>query len=105
LVIGGQPIAAGQEVLFLLGSGNRDEAAFADPDRFDIDRADVRPLSFGGGVHYCIGAPLARSEGATAIGKLVRRFGHIEPATDQPPRRPSATLRGLQALPLRLRAS
>ncbi|MFO0841316.1 MAG: cytochrome P450 [Gemmataceae bacterium] len=101
LTIGGQAIPAGQEVLFVLGSGNRDEAAFADPDRLDIDRQDVRPLSFGGGVHYCIGAPLARSEAATAIGKIVRRFPRIELASDHLPRRQSATLRGLQAMPLR----
>jgi pimeloyl-[acyl-carrier protein] synthase len=105
LTIGGQTVAPGQEVLFVLGSGNRDEAAFPDPDRLDIDRRDVRPLSFGGGVHYCIGAPLARSEAATAIGKLLLRFPHIELASDQLPRRQSATLRGLQAMPLRLGAS
>jgi pimeloyl-[acyl-carrier protein] synthase len=105
LTMGGQTVVAGQEILFVLGSGNRDEAAYAEPDRLDIDRADVRPLSFGGGVHYCIGAPLARSEGATAIGKLFGRFRSIELASDELPRRQSATLRGLQAMPLRLSAS
>src|SRR5271170_4364999 len=58
--IGGIALAKGQTVICLLGAANRDPAVYADPDRLDIKRADIRPLSFGGGIHYCLGAQLAR---------------------------------------------
>jgi cytochrome P450 len=57
--IGGIPLAQGQSVVCLLGSANRDPAIYADPDKLDIRRTDIRPLSFGGGIHYCVGAQLA----------------------------------------------
>jgi cytochrome P450 len=58
--IGGLPPEKGQSVVCLLGSANRDPAIYPDPDRLDITRRDIRPLSFGGGIHYCVGAQLAR---------------------------------------------
>jgi cytochrome P450 len=61
--IGGIPLAKGQSVVCLLGSANRDPAVYANPDKLDIRRTDIRPLSFGGGLHYCVGAQLARLEG------------------------------------------
>jgi len=64
--IGGIPLERGQTVVCLLGSANRDPAVYPDPDRLDITRRDVRPLSFGGGIHYCVGAQLARIEGEIA---------------------------------------
>ena len=65
--IGGIPLAKGQSVVCLLGSANRDPAVYADPDKLDIRRTEIRPLSFGGGIHYCVGAQLARLEGEIAI--------------------------------------
>src|SRR6516164_1001487 len=76
--IGGIPLAKGQSVICLLGSANRDPAIYADPDRLDITRADVRPLSFGGGIHYCLGAQLARIEGEIAIATLLRRLPGLQ---------------------------
>jgi cytochrome P450 len=64
----------GQSVVCLLGSANRDPAIYRDPDRLDVTRRDVRPLSFGGGIHYCIGAQLALIEGEIAIATLLRRL-------------------------------
>ena len=75
--IGGIALAKGQSVVCLLGSANRDPAVYADPDRLDITRADVRPLSFGGGIHYCVGAQLARIEGEIAIATLLRRLPNL----------------------------
>ena len=72
--IGGIPLAKGQSVVCLLGSANRDPAVYADPDKLDIRRTDIRPLSFGGGIHYCVGAQLARLEGEIAINTLLRRL-------------------------------
>ena len=72
--IGGVTVRAGERVLTLLSAANRDPAMFVDPDRFDIARADVRPLSFGGGIHFCVGAELARVEGQVAFTTLARRL-------------------------------
>ena len=72
--IGGISLEKGQSVICLLGSANRDPAAYSDPDRLDITRRDVRPLSFGGGIHYCVGAQLARIEAEIAIRTLLRRL-------------------------------
>ena len=79
--IGGIALAKGQSVICLLGSANRDPAVYADPDRLDIRRADVRPLSFGGGIHYCVGAQLARLEGEIAINTLLRRLPSLRSMT------------------------
>ena len=65
--LGGQPLPAGAVVLLLLGSANRDEQAFADADQFRLGRADARPLAFGAGPHYCLGAALARMEALAAL--------------------------------------
>jgi cytochrome P450 len=98
--VGGQPVQRGTEVLMLLGSANRDEARFAQPDRLDLARPDNKHLSFGGGAHYCLGAPLARVEGQLALGALARRFPKLRLA-GEPARRPSAVLRGLTRLPIK----
>ena len=98
--IGGIALAKGQSVICLLGSANRDPAVYADPDRLDITCADVRPLSFGGGIHYCLGAQLARIEGEIAIATLLRRLPGLQlDDPEHPDWRQTFVLRGLNALP------
>ena len=97
--LGGQTIAAGDWVLPLLGAANRDPLQFAEPDRLDLERNPNPHLAFGRGIHFCLGAPLARLEGQIAIGALVQRFSKLELA-GQPLRRDQITLRGLSALPV-----
>lgn len=72
--VGGCPIAKGESLLTSLAAANHDPAVYPDPHRFDIEREDVHHHSFGGGVHYCLGAPLARLEAQIAIGALLRRY-------------------------------
>ncbi len=100
--VGGRLVEAGAAVLTIIGSANRDEARFVEPDRFDIGRDEGPSMSFGSGIHYCIGAALARMEGQVVLGALLDRFGRIELATGTPPYRNSLTLRGLAELPLHL---
>ena len=98
--IGGISLEKGQTVVCLLGSANRDPAAYPDPDRLDITRRDVRPLSFGGGIHYCVGAQLARIEGEIAIATLLHRLPNLRlEEADHPDWRPTFVLRGLNKLP------
>ncbi len=98
--VGDVTIPKGQNLIPLLGAANRDPAEFDEPDRLDLGRANAnRHLAFGGGHHFCLGASLARLEGAVAIGALVRRFPTIELAGD-PVRKTTFTLRGLEHLPV-----
>ena len=97
--IGGHTLQAGDWVLPLLGAANRDPAQFVDPDRLDIGRTPNPHLAFGRGIHFCLGAPLARVEGQLAIGALMRRFPKLQLA-GQPVRRNQITLRGLSSLPV-----
>lgn len=102
VTIGGQAIRAGQMVLTMNASGNRDEAAFADADRFDVTRSPNRHLSFGHGIHYCLGAALGRIEGRVGIGSLLRRFADLRMDEDNPPvPLVSVVLFGLSSLPVR----
>jgi cytochrome P450 len=100
VVIGGEHIAAGEPMMLLVGAANRDPARFPDPDRLDVRRPDVKMLSFGGGIHFCLGAMLARTEAQIAIGTLLARVPHLELATDHLEWRPHITLRGLSRLPV-----
>jgi cytochrome P450 len=98
--VGGTPVAKGESVLCLLGAANRDPAAYPDPDRLDIARPNIRPLSFGGGIHFCLGAQLARIEGEIAIATLLRRLPNLR--VDDPEHadwRQTFVLRGLNRLP------
>jgi cytochrome P450 len=97
--IGGHTLQAGDWVLPLLGAANHDPAQFVDPDRLDIGRTPNPHLAFGRGIHFCLGAPLARVEGQLAIGALMRRFPKLQLA-GEPVRRNQITLRGLSSLPV-----
>jgi cytochrome P450 len=99
--LAGKKIRKGESVLCLLGSANRDPAVYPDgPDRLDIVRPNVRPLSFGGGIHYCLGAQLARIEAEIAISTLLRRLPGLRlDDADNPEWRPTFVLRGLKRLP------
>lgn len=99
-VIDGHTIEAGEMVMPFIGAADRDPAQFADPDRLDLARADNRHIAFGWGIHFCLGAPLARLEGQIAINALVQRFPKLALATDRPEYRQSLTLRGLKSLPV-----
>jgi cytochrome P450 len=99
--LGGKKIAKGESVLCLLGSANRDPAVYPDrPDRLDITRPNVKPLSFGGGIHFCLGAQLARIEAEIAISSLLRRLPDLRlDDAENPQWRPTFVLRGLKRLP------
>ena len=92
--IGGVTIPRGSGIRLLLAAGNRDPKRFPDPDRFEPDRPDNEHLGFSGGIHYCVGAPLARIEGHVALAELARRLVNPRLAEDPPPYRPNAVLRG-----------
>jgi pimeloyl-[acyl-carrier protein] synthase len=100
VTIGGHTIAKGEMVMPFIGAADRDPAQFPDPDRLDIGRSDNRHIAFGWGIHFCLGAPLARIEGQIAINTLLRRLPKVSLATDEPEYRSSLTLRGLKALPV-----
>lgn len=99
--LGGRKIPKGESVLCLLGSANRDPKVYPDrPDRLDITRANVRPLSFGGGIHFCLGAQLARIEAEIAIATLLRRLPDLRlDDAENPEWRPTFVLRGLKRMP------
>ena len=99
--LGGRRIAKGDNLLCLLGAANRDPAVYPDrPDSLDIKRPNVRPLSFGGGIHHCLGAQLARIEAEIAISTLLKRLPglRLDDAVN-PEWRPTFVLRGLKRLP------
>jgi cytochrome P450 len=99
--LGGKRIPKGESVLCLLGSANRDPAVYPEhPDRLDVTRPNVRPLSFGGGIHHCLGAQLARIEAEVAISTLLRRLPELRlDDAENPEWRPTFVLRGLKRLP------
>jgi pimeloyl-[acyl-carrier protein] synthase len=100
LEIEGTRIHGGEDVVALVGAANRDPEQFPDADRLDLGRADNRHMAFGGGIHYCLGAHLARLEGGVALAELARRFPSMELASDTVEWRDTITLRALKALPV-----
>jgi cytochrome P450 len=92
--IAGTTIPRGAPITLVLAAGSRDPDHVSDPDRFDPDRQYNEHLGFGGGIHYCFGAPLARSETQIALTELARRLENPRLVTDPPPYRPNPVLRG-----------
>ena len=101
--IAGMEVSAGESVTPILAAANRDPAVYPEPDRFDITRESSDHLSFGGGVHYCLGAPLARAEAQIAVGTLVRRFPEMRLAESPLEWRRVPGFRGLKRLPVLMR--
>ncbi len=94
----GNLIRKGTQVSTLLGAGNRDPEQFTNPELLDITRENNQHLSFSNGIHYCLGAPLARLEGQIAIGTLLKRMPKLELVNENPPYRDTWVLRGLREL-------
>ncbi|HEX9408420.1 MAG TPA: cytochrome P450 [Methylomirabilota bacterium] len=98
--IGDKRIPKDAVVVAVIGAANRDPKHFADPDRLDVSRKENRHIAFGFGIHFCLGAPLARLEGQIAIGTLLRRMPKLTLVSNVPEWRESSTLRGLKSLPV-----
>jgi len=98
----GESVAAGEQFVTLLGAANRDPRMFDDHERFDVGRAGAAPMSFGGGIHFCLGAALARAEGHVVFDRLLDRFPVIAPAwgDTRPAYRDTIVLHGLESLPV-----
>ncbi|HEY8200227.1 MAG TPA: cytochrome P450, partial [Actinomycetota bacterium] len=96
----GVQLGAGETIIPILGAANRDPRRFEDPDRLDIARPNNHPLSFGWGIHHCLGAPLARAEGQIVFGLLRERFSSLELMDPNPPLS-SSFLRGRKSLQVR----
>jgi cytochrome P450 len=92
--VAGTTIPKHSHVNLMVAAGNRDPQQFDDPERFDPDRRDVQHFGYGGGIHYCFGAPLARLETQISLVELVRRLRNPRLVEDPPPYRPSPVLRG-----------
>ena len=99
----GRTFKPGERVFLLLNAANRDERAYPDPDRLDLARSGVPHLTFGFGAHICLGFPLARLEGQVALPAVLARWRRIEPAGGAPAWIDSMVIRGMQAMPLRVR--
>jgi len=99
--IAGHEIKAGEEVMTVVAAANRDPAIFKDPDKLDVRRPDVKPLAFGGGIHLCLGAQLARLEAAEGLKALFERLPNLTLDNIQTPAwKETITLRGLKELPV-----
>ena len=97
--VGGVLVPEGKKIAALLGSANRDGAVFENPDELDLSRSPNPHIGFGAGIHFCIGAPLARMEMTTSLPMLLERFPHLELAAE-PVRRPTFVLRGYESVPV-----
>jgi hypothetical protein len=97
--IGGVLVKTGQKIAALLGSANRDEEIFENADALDLTRSPNPHIGFGAGIHFCIGAPLARMEMTTALPQLVKRFPNLT-LISEPVRRPTFVLRGYESVPV-----
>jgi len=104
VVLDGRAIAAGQDVVALIGAANRDPARFADPDRLDIERPDNRHLAFGHGIHFCLGAHLTAQEARSALGKLIPHLDRFDLELHALERNPYMLLHGVRSIPLTVKA-
>jgi hypothetical protein len=86
----------------MINAANRDPRQFSEPDRLDLRRADNRHLAFGHGIHFCLGAPLARLEGQIALPALLTRFPRLAPRHEAPEWLDSLVFRGMRSLPVAL---
>ncbi|MFB7867950.1 cytochrome P450 [Streptomyces sp. NPDC056069] len=96
--VGDRTIAAGSKLMILLGAANRDPRRYVNPDTLDMTRSDIKPLAFGGGPHYCIGALLGKIEGRLVFTELLRRYRDISLTTEDVVWRPHVNFRGLSEL-------
>jgi cytochrome P450 len=96
----GQVVPAGSAMLMVVAAANRDERRWHEPERFDIHRKMSQHLAFGSGIHYCLGAPLARLEGRVAVEEVLRRFPEWEVQYDRIKLAPTSTVRGWETLPV-----
>ena len=99
VVVAGQAVEIGQEVAMLFGAAERDPRRFDDPDRFDVGRSDPAHIGFGGGIHFCVGAPLARQELEVSLAGLAHRFPRME-LVEEPDYHSTFVIRGLRSLVL-----
>jgi cytochrome P450 len=97
----GNVVAEGSTLLLVNGAANRDERQFPDPDRLDVQRKNIRHLSFGYGIHFCLGASLARLEGCVALEEVVARWPDWQVDHDQAVMARTSTVRGWKSLPVR----
>ena len=102
VTIGGKKIASRQTVYMVIGAANRDAEQFAEPDRFDIERSPNRHLEFGNGIHFCVGAALARAEAQIAIGSLLARYPDLELGGGELEWKSIPVFRGLKSLPIHI---
>jgi cytochrome P450 len=96
----GQVVPEGSAMLFVVSAGNRDERRWPDADRFDIHRKIIPHLAFGYGIHYCLGAALARLEGRVALDEMLNRFPEWDVDLERARIAPTSTVRGFEALPI-----
>ena len=102
--VSGRTVHAGQQAVTWLAAANRDPEVFPDPDTFDVARTPNRHLSFGLGIHFCLGAPLARMEARIALGAFLAHIQRFRRADDGPlPRVPTFIMRGVRSLPITYR--
>jgi cytochrome P450 len=102
MVVSSLGFMAHHVVILWVASANRDAAQFSDPDRFDIHRSPNPHLAFGHGIHFCLGAPLARLEGEIAVTRLAERLPQIRLCGAEPEWHDSLILRGVKSLPVAL---
>ncbi|HWF74210.1 MAG TPA: cytochrome P450, partial [Solirubrobacteraceae bacterium] len=103
LEVAGRMLRPGRVLVLLMGSANRDERVFEHPELLDVGREPGRQVSFGGGIHYCMGAALSRVEARTAFARLLARTSALEPAA-APVRNTTSSFRAFSSLPLRVQA-
>jgi cytochrome P450 len=105
VVLHGQRVPADSKLLLLTGSAGRDERKYADPDRFDIHRAIDHHVAFGYGIHFCLGAALARLEGRIGIEETLRRYPEWDVVTERIVRLHTSTVRGYAQVPITVDAA